>query len=167
MKAYTKLLSILLVIAMCFSFAVITASADGDIPDEAQSEENQKQDSPAEEKSSDEEKSDGSQSADLIVNGAVVSASDSASGSYSKAKTEQFEFKEGQTWRASQDLAILFDHSLTTTESTAAGNATFGKAVAGQDITVKFYYTREIGSASFLDEPGNLSTSSRKRYLIA
>lgn len=84
MKAYTKLLSILLVIAMCFSFAVITASADGDIPDEAQSEENQKQDSPAEEKSSDEEKSDGSQSADLIVNGAVVSASDSASGSGDK-----------------------------------------------------------------------------------
>ena len=95
---------------------------------------------------------------------------DSASGSYSKAKTEQFEYKENQTWRASQDLAILFDHTLTTTESTASGGATSGKAVAGQDITVKFYYTREIGSdyltVNFIDNATNQQAKAPMKYRL-
>ena len=95
---------------------------------------------------------------------------DSASGSYSKAKTEQFEYKENQTWRASQDLAILFDHTLTTTESTASGGATSGKAVAGQNITVKFYYTREIGSdyltVNFIDNATNKQAKAPMKYRL-
>ena len=71
---------------------------------------------------------------------------DSASGSYTKAQTETAKFKEGQTWRASQSIAILFDHELDKTESTAAGNATYGSVTAGATITVKYYYTRKIKS---------------------
>jgi type I pullulanase len=72
---------------------------------------------------------------------------DSESGEYSKIKTETAKFKEGQTWRASKNLAILFDHNFDKVESTAAGNATYGSVTAGTTTTVKFYYTRYIKSA--------------------
>ena len=72
---------------------------------------------------------------------------DSESGSYTKIKTETAKFKEGQTWRASKNLAILFDHNFDKVESTASGNATYGSVVAGTTTTVKFYYTRYIKSA--------------------
>ena len=71
---------------------------------------------------------------------------DSASGSYTKVRTETAAYKEGQTWRASKNLAIMFDHDFDKVESTAAGNATYGSVVAGSKITVKFYYTRNIKS---------------------
>ena len=71
---------------------------------------------------------------------------DSESDSYSKVKTETAAYKEGQTWRASKNLAILFDHDLDSAESTEAGNATYGSVVAGSNITVKYYYTRYIKS---------------------
>ena len=95
---------------------------------------------------------------------------DSASGSYSKVKTENFEYKEGQTWRASQDTSILFDHSLTSTESTAANNATYGTAAAGQNITVKYYYTREIGSGvltvNFINAADNSQAKAPMTYRL-
>lgn len=71
---------------------------------------------------------------------------DSASGSYTKVKTETAKYKEGQTWRASKNLNILFDHDFDKTESTASGNAAYGSVVAGSTTTVKFYYTRNIKS---------------------
>ena len=72
---------------------------------------------------------------------------DSESGSYAKVKTETAKFKEGQTWRASKNLAILFDHNFDKVESTAANNAAYGSVTAGTTTTVKFYYTRYIKSA--------------------
>jgi len=94
---------------------------------------------------------------------------DSASGSYSKALTETAVYKEGQTWRASKNLSILFDHDFTSVESTA-GNATSGKAVAGQNITVKFYYTRNIASAyltvNFLNTSTNESVKTPMKYRL-
>ena len=86
---------------------------------------------------------------------------DSASGSYTKIKTEQAEYKEGQTWRASKDDSILFDHNFDEAVSTAAGNATYGAATAGQNITVKYYYTRNIGSATLTVNFLNTSTSAQ------
>ena len=71
---------------------------------------------------------------------------DEATGSYTKALTETAKYKEGQTWRASKNLAILFDHDYDKVESTAAANATYGDVTAGDSITVKFYYTRNIKS---------------------
>ena len=72
---------------------------------------------------------------------------DSETGAYAKVKTETAKYKEGQTWRASQNLAILFDHNYDKVESSAAGNATYGSVTAGSTITVKYYYTRYIKSA--------------------
>ena len=71
---------------------------------------------------------------------------DSASGTYTKVKTETAKYKEGQTWRASKNLSILFDHNFDKVESTATGNATYGSVVAGSTVTVKYYYTRYIKS---------------------
>ena len=71
---------------------------------------------------------------------------DSESGEYTKVLTETAKYKEGQTWRASKNLAILFDHNFDSVESTASGNATFGSVTAGASITVKYYYTRYIKS---------------------
>ena len=72
---------------------------------------------------------------------------DEATGSYVKTKTETAKYKEGQTWRASKSLAILFDHNVDKVESTAADNATYGSVTAGTTTTVKYYYTRYIKSA--------------------
>ena len=95
---------------------------------------------------------------------------DSESGSYSKVKTENFEYKEGQTWRASQDNSILFDHQLTKTESSAAGNATFGTVTANQNITVKYYYTRTIGSGvltvNFIDKATGGQAKAPMKYRL-
>ncbi len=92
---------------------------------------------------------------------------DSASGSYSKVLTETAKFKEGQTWRASKNLAILFDHDFDRFDSTVSG-ATFGKATAGQNITVKFYYTRNISSGyltvNFLNTSTNASVKTPMKY---
>ena len=95
---------------------------------------------------------------------------DSASGSYTKVKTETAKYKENQTWRASQNNSILFDHELTETVSTAANNATYGKATAGQNITVKFYYTRTIGSGTltvnFIDAANNGQAKAPMYYRL-
>ena len=73
---------------------------------------------------------------------------DSASGSYTKVKTETAKYKEGQTWHASKSISIQFDHNFDKAESTAAGNAIYGAASAGTTTTVKFYYTRYIKSGT-------------------
>ena len=95
---------------------------------------------------------------------------DSASGSYTKAATETAKYKEGQTWRASKDLSILFDHTYDSTESTASGNAEFGTATAGQNITVKFYYTRNIASnyltINFLDTTSGEAVKTPIQYRL-
>ena len=91
---------------------------------------------------------------------------DSASGSYSLKKTETAKYKEGQTYRASQDISILFDHNFDRSESTSG--ATSGKAVAGQNITVKFYYTRYINSGyltvNFLNSSTNNQVKTPMKY---
>ncbi len=83
---------------------------------------------------------------------------DSATGSYTKVKTETAKYKEGQTWRASKNLSLLFDHNFDKAESTAAGNATYGSVTAGTTTTVKFYYTRNTKSGyltvNFLNTSG-------------
>ena len=95
---------------------------------------------------------------------------DSASGSYTKALTETAKYKEGQTWRASQNLAILFDHDYDKVESTVSGNATYGTATAGQNITVKYYYTRNIGSGyltvNFLDTTSGQRVKTPMKYRL-
>ena len=95
---------------------------------------------------------------------------DAASGSYTLNKTEKAAFKEGQTWRASQDISILFDHDLDSVDSTAGANVTYGAAVAGQNITVKFYYTRNIGSeyltVNFLDSTSGAAIKTPMKYRL-
>ncbi len=95
---------------------------------------------------------------------------DSASGSYTKTASETAKYKEGQTWRASKSLSILFDHTYDSTESTAANNAASGSAVAGQNITVKFYYTRNIASnyltINFLDSSSNTPVKTPIQYRL-
>ena len=95
---------------------------------------------------------------------------DSASGSYTKALTEKAQYKEGQTWRASKNLNILFDHDLDKTESTASGNATYGTATANQSTTVKFYYTRNVASGyltvNFLDTTSSASIKTSMKYRL-
>ncbi|MBQ3417814.1 MAG: type I pullulanase [Ruminococcus sp.] len=91
---------------------------------------------------------------------------DSASGNYTKVKTQTAKYKEGQTYRASQDLSILFDHNFDRSESTSG--ATSGKAVAGQNITVKFYYTRYITSGyltvNFINSNTNTQVRTPMKY---
>ena len=70
---------------------------------------------------------------------------DSETGSYTKVASETAKYKEGQTWRASKSLALLFDHKFDKFESTVSGK-TYGSVTAGATITVKFYYTRTIKS---------------------
>ena len=65
---------------------------------------------------------------------------DTASGSYKLEKTNAAKYSVGQTYRANADTDILFDHKLDKFDSTSG--AISGKAVAGQNVTVKFYYTR-------------------------
>ena len=86
---------------------------------------------------------------------------DSASGSYTLKKTEIAKYKEGQTYRASQNLAILFDHNFDRSESTSG--AASGKATAGQNITVKFYYTRYTTSGYLTVNFKNSSTNQQVR----
>ena len=86
---------------------------------------------------------------------------DSASGSYKLQKTQTAQYKEGQTYRASQDLNILFDHNFDKSDSTTG--ATYGTAKAGQNITVKFYYTRYITSGYLTVNFLNSSTSKQVR----
>ncbi len=91
---------------------------------------------------------------------------DSASGSYKLVKTQTAKYKEGQTYRASKSLSILFDHNFDRSESTSG--TTYGKAVAGQSITVKFYYTRYTTSAyltvNFLNSSSNAKIKTSMRY---
>lgn len=95
---------------------------------------------------------------------------DAATGSYKKVRTETAKYKEGQTWRASKNLAILFDHNLDKVESTASGNATYGKAVAGSNITVKYYYTRYINTGyltvNFLNTVGGEAIKTPMTYRL-
>ncbi len=65
---------------------------------------------------------------------------DSASGSYTLAKTNSAKYAVGQTYRAITDTNILFDHNLDSFESSTG--ALSGKATAGLNVKVKFYYTR-------------------------
>ncbi len=78
---------------------------------------------------------------------------DSASGSYKLEKTNTAKYKVGQTYRAITDTDILFDHNLDRYESSTGKLS--GEAVANQNVTVKFYYTRYIDSnyltVNFLD----------------
>ena len=69
---------------------------------------------------------------------------DNESGSYKLEKTNAAKYKVGQTYRAITDTDILFDHNLDKYESTS--NAVSGTAVANQNVTVKYYYTRFIDS---------------------
>ncbi len=82
---------------------------------------------------------------------------DSASGGYSIVKTNAATYNVGQTYRANSDTDILFDHNLDSYESTTG--ALSGAAQAGQNITVKFYYTRFTDSnyltVNFLDSTTN------------
>ncbi|MBQ7218656.1 MAG: starch-binding protein, partial [Ruminococcus sp.] len=93
---------------------------------------------------------------------------DSATGSYTKTKTETAKYKEGQTWRASKSLAILFDHNFDKVESTASGNATYGAVTAGSTTTVKFYYTRNIKSGyltvNFFNTSGGARIKTPMKY---
>ena len=95
---------------------------------------------------------------------------DSASGSYKKIKTETAKYKEGQTWRASKSLAILFDHDFDKVESTASGNATYGSVTAGASITVKYYYTRYIKSGyltvNFIDTSDGKKVKTPMKYRL-
>ncbi len=78
---------------------------------------------------------------------------DSASSTYKVAKTNIAKYKVGQTYRAITDTDILFDHNLDKYESSTGKLS--GEAVANQNITVKFYYTRFTESnyltVNFLD----------------
>ena len=78
---------------------------------------------------------------------------DSASGSYKLEKSNTAKYKVGQTYRAITDTNILFDHKLDKYDSSTGKLS--GEAVANQNITVKFYYTRYIDSnyltVNFLD----------------
>ena len=78
---------------------------------------------------------------------------DAASGNYTLAKENVAKYKVGQTYRAITDTDILFDHELDSYESTSG--ALSGTVVAGQNVTVKFYYTRFTESnyltVNFLD----------------
>ena len=91
---------------------------------------------------------------------------DSASGSYSKVKTETAKYRDGQTYRANKSLAILFDHNFDKFESTS--NATYGTAKAGTNVTVKFYYTRYITSGylkvNFLNTKTNTKVKTTMKY---
>ncbi len=95
---------------------------------------------------------------------------DTASGTYAKVDTEQAEYKEGQTWRASKKLSILFDHDCDRAESTKGDGVTYGTAKAGDDITVKFYYTRNIASqyltVNFLDSTSNEPVKTTMKYRL-
>ena len=94
---------------------------------------------------------------------------DSASGSYTKVLTETAKYKEGQTWRASKNLAIQFDHDFDKFESTVSGK-TYGTATAGQNITVKYYYTRNIASGyltvNFLNTSTNEAVKTAMKYRL-
>ena len=78
---------------------------------------------------------------------------DSATGSYELAKENIAKYKVGQTYRAITDTDILFDHNLDKYESTSG--VLSGTAVANENVTVKFYYTRFTESnyltVNFLD----------------
>lgn len=93
---------------------------------------------------------------------------DDASGAYTKVRTETAKYKEGQTWHALKNLAILFDHNFDKVESTAAGNAISGSVTAGATITVKFYYTRFIKSdyltVNFLNTSGGAAIKTAMKY---
>ena len=95
---------------------------------------------------------------------------DSATGSYTKVLTETAKYKEGQTWRASKNLAIMFDHNYDKVESTAPGNATYGSVTAGASITVKYYYTRFIKSnyltISFYNTANNERVKTPMKYRL-
>ena len=91
---------------------------------------------------------------------------DSSSGSYTKVKTETAKYKDGQTYRASKNLSILFDHNFDKFESTS--NVTYGTAKSGQNITVKFYYTRYITSGylkvNFIDTSSGSAVKYQMKY---
>ncbi len=83
----------------------------------------------------------------------------SASGSYEVQKTNAAKYAVGETYRAIADTNILFDHNLDKFDSSTGTLS--GAAAAGQNVTVKFYYTRFTESnyltVNFLD-----STSGAK-----
>ena len=89
MKAYTKLLSILLIVAMFCSFGIVTAAAEENVGQDANvetsNEETLNEETNDEEPAVDEEPGEESvQTADLVVNGIVVKAGGGVSSSGSK-----------------------------------------------------------------------------------
>ena len=93
---------------------------------------------------------------------------DDASGTYKLEKTNAAKYKVGQTYRAITDTDILFDHNLDKYESTSGSLS--GAAVAGQNVTVKFYYTRYIDSnyltINFLDTTSGEEIRSYIKYRL-
>lgn len=93
---------------------------------------------------------------------------DSASDSYTLAKTDIATYSVGQKYRAITNTDILFDHNLDKYESTSG--ALSGTAVAGQNITVKYYYTRYTESnyltVNFLDSTSGESIRSYIQYRL-
>ncbi|MBQ4129019.1 MAG: type I pullulanase [Ruminococcus sp.] len=91
---------------------------------------------------------------------------DSASGSYKLSKTDIATYSVGQTYRAITNTDILFDHNLDKYESTTGKLS--GAAVAGQNITVKYYYTRYTESnyltVNFLDSTSKEPIRSYIKY---
>ncbi len=69
---------------------------------------------------------------------------DTETGAYTVTKTTSAKYSVGQTYRASVDNNILFDHNLDRWESTSGSLS--GAATAGGNVTVDFYYTRFIES---------------------
>ncbi len=93
---------------------------------------------------------------------------DSASGSYTLKKTDVATYSVGQTYRAITNTDILFDHNLDKYESTSG--ALSGTAAAGQNITVKYYYTRYTESnyltVNFLDSTSKEPIRSYIKYRL-
>ena len=93
---------------------------------------------------------------------------ESSSGSYTKNSTETAVYENGMTYRANKDLGLLFDHDFDKFESTS--NATYGKAVAGTNVTVKFYYTRQITSnylnVQFLNSSSGSQIKTPMKYRL-
>ncbi len=89
---------------------------------------------------------------------------DSKDGSYSKVKTQTAKYRDGQTYRASKDISILFDHDFDKFDSTTG--AISGTAKQGDNITVKFYYTRNIKSNYLTVNFLNSSTKEPVKYRL-
>lgn len=93
---------------------------------------------------------------------------DSESESYTLADSQTATYRDGMTYRASEKLDYLFDHDFDRFDSTSGG--TYGTAKAGQNVTVKFYYTRNIATnylnVTFVDSSNNQQIRTPMKYRL-